>query len=278
MLLSIFKNEFLEVLKPLYGVEEALSLFYLSTEEVLGLSKVDIALDPNHKLMGEQKTLLTAYKERLETWEPIQYIIGKTAFYGSDFKVTSDTLIPRPETEALVDWMVEDLKAEEIKILDVGTGTGCIAISLAKHLPKAKVYAMDVSKKALAIAKENAALNNVKIECIEQDVLALEGFTDSFDVIVSNPPYVRNVEKKEMRPNVLDFEPDLALFVEDEDPLIFYKKIAQLCASAMPKKLYFEINEYLGKEMLEMLSELEGRAIEIKQDFRGKERMLKVKF
>lgn len=278
MLLSIFKNEFLEVLKPLYGVEEALSLFYLSTEEVLGLSKVDIALDPNHKLMGKQKTLLTAYKERLETWEPIQYIIGKTAFYGSDFKVTSDTLIPRPETEALVDWMVEDLKAEEIKILDVGTGTGCIAISLAKHLPKAKVYAMDVSKKALAIAKENAALNNVKIECIEQDVLALEGFTDSFDVIVSNPPYVRNAEKKEMRPNVLDFEPDLALFVEDEDPLIFYKKIAQLCASAMPKKLYFEINEYLGKEMLEMLSELEGRAIEIKQDFRGKERMLKVKF
>ncbi len=278
MLLSNIKNEFLKVLKPLYGVEEALSLFYYSTEELLGLTKIDLALNPNYHLSGTEMTLLNSYKERLENWEPIQYIIGKTEFYGLNYKVTSDTLIPRPETEALVDWIVEDLQGKQIKILDIGTGSGCIAISLAKHLPSATVFAMDISKDALEVAKYNATSNGVDIHFIEQDVLAKEDFEDFFDVVVSNPPYVRNVEKQEMRSNVLDYEPGLALFVEDHDPLIFYKKIAELCASSSPKQLYFEINEFLGVEMKEMLQALGGRSIEIRRDFRDKERMLKVNF
>ncbi len=278
MLLSAIKHQFLEVLKPLYGAEEALSLFYLSTEELLGMGKIDIALNPNQQLSADQTTLLNAYKERLENWEPIQYIIGKTYFYGSDFRVTPNTLIPRPETEALVDWMVNDLQGEKATILDIGTGTGCIAISLAKHLPEAKVHALDVSEKALQVAKENAKSNEIQVEFIQQDILGTAILPGQFDVVVSNPPYVRNQEKLEMRPNVLEYEPGTALFVSDHDPLLFYKKIAQLCIQNTTKQLYFEINEYLGEEMRKMLQDLGGKDIEIKEDFRGKQRMLKVNF
>lgn len=278
MFISQYKIEFTEVLKPLYGFEEALSLFYLSAAELLGLTKVDIALNPNYTLSGEQLTLFNTYKERLENWEPIQYIIGNTHFYGSNFTVTKNTLIPRPETEALVDWMVEELADKEINILDIGTGSGCIAISLAKHLPKANVYAMDISENTLKVAQQNASNNKVKVQFILQDILALKSFMASFDVVVSNPPYVRDLEKKEMRSNVLDYEPKIALFVNDNNPLIFYKKIAELCANSTTQQLYFEINEYLAKEMNEMLIDLGGEQIVIRKDFKGKERMLKVNF
>lgn len=278
MLISQYKFEFLKVLNPLYGVDEALSLFYLSVEEVLGSTKIDVALNPNLKLTSVQQTLLNSYKERLENWEPIQYIIGKTNFYGSHFTVTSDTLIPRPETEALAEWLINDLADKKLTILDIGTGTGCIAISLAKHLPKAKVYAMDVCVKALKVAKKNAKDNDVEVRFLKQDILTLENFVEFFDVVVSNPPYVRNQEKKQMRPNVLDYEPDLALFVKDEDPLVFYRKIAELCANSSPKQLYFEINEFLGEEMKQLLESIGGTSIKIRKDFRNKERMLKVNF
>ncbi len=273
-----YKNQFLTALKPLYGVDEALSLFYISTEEVLGLGKIDIAMNPNFVLDSTQETLLNSYKERLENWEPIQYIIGETNFYGLDFKVTRDTLIPRPETEALVDWLVHDLEGKEVSILDLGTGSGCIAISLAKYLPNAKMCAMDFSEKALAIAKQNALKNGVKIEFIQQDILKLSAFETTFDIVVSNPPYVRNLEKEAMRPNVLDYEPDSALFVSDKDPFIFYRKIAELCSKSTPKQLYFEINEYLGEEMKSLVEQLGGTEVELKEDFRGKQRMLKVNF
>ena len=182
--------------------------------------------------------------------EPIQYILGETEFYGLPFKVTPDTLIPRPETEELVDWISSEIDKEsltkEINILDIGTGTGCIAISLAKNLSNVNVFAMDVSEKALKIAQYNAKKNKVTIEFLEKDVLQLAKLPTQFDVIVSNPPYVRNLEKKEINPNVLENEPHLALFVDNQNPLIFYDTISDFALQNLIPGgfLFFEMNEY----------------------------------
>ena len=284
MKLKDLKQLFINSLKDIYPSEEVQSFFNLLANKHLGLSRIEIAIQPD-KIVSEVKVL--EFKKaisRLENFEPIQYIIGGTEFFGLPFLVNKDVLIPRPETEELVSWIINDSKNKLANILDVGTGSGCIAISLANKLKNATVSAIDISDKALSIAKQNALLNKVNVNFMSVDVLKFEkseqliSHLDSkYDVIVSNPPYVRMLEKELMQPNVIEHEPDIALFVEDEDPLLFYRKISQLSKQYLKQDgvLYFEINEYLSKEMKVMLDSEGFKNIEIKKDIFEKDRMIK---
>jgi len=217
----------------------------------------------------------------LKKQKPIQYILGETAFYGMRFTVNGDTLIPRPETEELVELIIKEKAKDKrqqarVKILDIGTGSGCIAISLAKNITNAQVFAIDVSAKALVIAKKNAQLNTVNVTFIQKNILETADLEQQFDIIVSNPPYVRMLEKAEINPNVLQYEPHLALFVEDNDALLFYRKIAELAKINLSENgsLYFEINQYLGKETVELLMNLGFKNIELRKDIYGNNRMI----
>jgi release factor glutamine methyltransferase len=280
--LKELKTYFISSIKNLYPSEEVLSFFNLLADKQLGLSRIEIALQPEKEISKVEKLEFDKAISRLENFEPIQYILGDTEFFGLPFRVDNNVLIPRPETEELVDWIVDKTQNNEATIIDIGTGSGCISISLAKHLPKTKVYGLDVSADALQVAKQNAELNKVDVTFVKADVLDENSwemiFKDvKFDTIVSNPPYVRVLEKKLMKPNVVKHEPDIALFVEDEDPLLFYRKIAQLSKIYLKPEgaLYFEINEYLSKEMKEML-EFEGfKGVEIRKDIFKKDRMIK---
>ena len=279
---EFFQNE----LAGLYNVEEIDSFFYILIEFYLGLKRISLVLKPeltySKKVMEPILTALEDLKKEI----PIQYILGETAFFGLPFKVNSHVLIPRPETEELVDWILNIEKSESInnglKILDIGTGSGCIAVSLAKNLIHAQVYALDVSHDALEVAKRNAVLNNVSVEFIQVNMLQPETWNTEFknlrfDIIVSNPPYVRELEKAQMKSNVVNNEPHLALFVKNEDPLIFYKAITQYAVDNLTAKghLFFEINEYLGKQMRLLLKSFDFNAIELKQDIFKKDRMIK---
>ncbi len=282
--LKDLKQLFINSLKDIYPSEEVQSFFNLLANKHLCLSRIEIAIQPD-KIVSEVKVL--EFKKgisRLEKFEPIQYIIGDTEFFGLPFLVNKDVLIPRPETEELVSWIINDSKNKLANILDVGTGSGCIAISLANKLKNATVSAIDISDKALSIAKQNASLNKVNVNFMSVDVLKFEkseqliSHLDSkYDVIVSNPPYVRMLEKELMQPNVIEHEPNIALFVEDEDPLLFYRKISQLSKQYLKQDgvLYFEINEYLSKEMKVMLDSEGFKNIEIKNDIFEKDRMIK---
>ncbi|MEG0852083.1 MAG: peptide chain release factor N(5)-glutamine methyltransferase, partial [Flavobacterium sp.] len=212
--------------------------------------------------------------------EPIQYITQQANFFGYDFKVSPATLIPRPETEELVDWVLTEMKKQPKKkwhVLDIGTGTGCIPITIKKEFPLAIVSAIDISVEALQIAQENAENLQADVTFIQQDILQTE-YLDAYDIIISNPPYVRNLEKAEINENVLQHEPHLALFVDDNDPLIFYRKITQLAYKSLNENgmLFFEINQYLGNEMKEMVSEY-FNSIELKKDFIQNDRMMMLK-
>ena len=276
MLLKEYRTYFIEKLTPLYDVMEAESFFAIALEELKGWKRVDVALNPDAKLSDEEVSKWDAVLGEMELLKPIQYIFGHTYFYGLDFEVNENTLIPRPETEELVEWIIHESKNRgQVKILDIGTGSGCIAISLAKNLPDAQVFAIDVSDEALAVAKINAARNNVNVTFIQQDILAAQTLPEQFDIIVSNPPYVRNLEKAEIKQNVLDYEPHLALFVDDNDALIFYRKIALLAKANLPQngKLYFEINQYLGKETLKMVEDLGFNNVVLRKDIYGNNRM-----
>lgn len=280
MLVKEFKARFDSELSELFPQTEINSFFYLLIEHVLGLQRVDLILDNDRSIPIEKKQELQDALHRLKAQEPIQYILQETEFYGLSFKITKDTLIPRPETEELVDWILSDYKnTDTISILEIGTGSGCIPISIAKHLPQAKVSSIDISEKALQIATKNAVTNKVSIEFILQDILTTETLSHAYDIIVSNPPYVRELEKIEIKPNVLDYEPHLALFVENTNPLIFYSKIANLAKKYLKKNgaLYFEINQYLGKETTEMLTK-EGFTTVLKKDIFGNDRMTKSSF
>lgn len=271
------QTEFLSRLDPIYDRSELDSFFAICLENIEGLSRFDLMLNKDL----ETKDIIR-WEEvicDLEDEKPIQYIFGHTHFYGLIFKVDENVLIPRSETEELVDWVLNSIVEREnpIKILDIGTGSGCIAISLAKHLPNAKVFAMDVSKKALEIAFRNAQLNEVEISLIEADVLSLDKLEDSFDIIVSNPPYVRNLEKKEIKYNVLGYEPHLALFVNDDNALVFYDKIASLACSELVSggMLFFEINQYLGMETLALVDSKNFEKSELKKDMLQNDRMIR---
>ncbi len=288
MTIETLKIHFTEKLDGIYPSEEVESFFFLLVENFLKLSKVDTVLQKQDEVSEAIQKQFKSVIKRLQTHEPIQYILGSTEFYGLNFKVTPATLIPRPETEELVDWIIREsispskgvrgmFRKPPLQLLDIGTGSGCIAISLANNLPNAEVSAIDISEDALKVALENALYNKVAVNFIQQDILKSENLPQKYDVIVSNPPYVRNSEKERMQKNVLDFEPPSALFVEDNNPLLFYSKIIQLAKNYLNPKgfLFFEINEYLSEEVIQLLESESFINIELKKDFFGKDRMIK---
>ncbi|GAB3725506.1 peptide chain release factor N(5)-glutamine methyltransferase [Flavobacterium koreense] len=280
MLLKSYKSTFLQELSPLYDEKEIESFFYIVLESFHNKKRIDLALNPEMEMDTVQLLRWESVLSDLKKEKPIQYILGETEFYGLPFLVNENTLIPRPETEELVEWILQSAKYEEqstkLNVLDIGTGSGCIAISLAKNLPNAQVAAIDVSEKALATAHKNAEINKVEVNFILKNILETESLDEKYDIIVSNPPYVRNLEKQEIKPNVLEYEPHLALFVEDNDALLFYRKIAELAKKNLSEngKLYFEINQYLGKETVELLEEMGFKNIVLKNDIYGNDRMI----
>lgn len=284
MLLKQYKNHFFEALKSVHDVNEIESFFFILIEYFHNLKRIDLALNPDFEISDEEVLKWEAIISDLKTEKPIQYSIGETWFYDSKFYVNEHTLIPRPETEELVDWIIKTHKSKDkidkLAVLDIGTGTGCIPISLKKNIPQAEVFAIDVSEEALKIAHKNAETNRVVVNFILQNILETEDLNQNFDVIVSNPPYVRNLEKQEIKKNVLEFEPHLALFVEDTDALLFYRKIAQLALKNLTANglLFFEINQYLGKETVELLETLGFKNVELKKDIYGNDRMIKCTF
>ena len=280
MLAKDYRNNFIEKLLPLYDVLESESFFYIILEDFHQMKRIDLALNPTFVFSEEEVAKWNSVLEKLQKEIPIQYILGNAHFYGLEFEVNENTLIPRPETEELVEWIIKNNSKiegfKDLKILDIGTGSGCIAISLAKNLPHAKVFAIDVSEKALETAKRNALKNDANVTFLFKNILETEDLEQQFDIIVSNPPYVRNLEKEEIKKNVLDYEPHLALFVEDNDALIFYRKISELAQKNLTEngQLYFEINQYLGTEMIYLLEAKKFATIELRKDIYENDRMI----
>ena len=276
MQIKSYHHQFKEVLGPIYDEREAEQMFYISLEEIEGKTRVNYLMNPDMLATKQQvwEDTLTALLQE----QPIQYVFGRAYFYGLTFAVTPATLIPRPETEELVEWIINSVdRTMPLRILDIGTGSGCIGITLAKELPFSSVTLMDVSEEALLIAQRNAVTNGVQVKTRLSDVLALNTLGQQYDVIVSNPPYVRQLEKVEMRKNVLGHEPHLALFVPDEDPLIFYRKIAELAKDSLYKDglLFYEINQYLGNETVTLLEHLGYCNQVLRKDLFGNDRMVK---
>ena len=271
--INYIKNE----LKSIYPSREIESISYILLEHILKYSKIEIRLNRSNHIEQAHLDKIRECVEELKSHKPIQYVIGETEFYELRFKVNPYTLIPRPETEELVHTIIGENTQDKLRVLDIGTGSGCIPISLAKNLNQAKVYTTDISSEAIETAKENATINNVEVEFYNRDILKWTDFAwGEFDIIVSNPPYVMESEKEKMEKNVLDHEPHLALFVADIDPLLFYRTIADFALSHLRKdgKLYFEINESLGNDMVELLDAKGFSEIRLIKDINGKNRML----
>jgi len=263
-------------LSGLYHENEITSFIKIIFFDIFSLDSIQMIAKEDEILSENKSVVLKDIISRLENYEPLQYIIGHTEFYGLYFRVNKDVLIPRPETEELVDLIIkENSGTKKTKILDIGTGSGCIAITLAKNLHNSTVFALDVSDDVLRAAEINAFNNSVQITFIQGDILINidELREEKFDIIVSNPPYVRISEMQQMDLNVLDWEPELALFVDDNDPLVFYKAIAEFSKEHLNKtgKLYFEINEAFGKEIEQLLSK-NFENIQILKDLNGKDR------
>lgn len=265
-------------LKNFYPENEIISLAYIILEELLNTSKAKIISNMDQIVSMETNQNINHIISQLKLFKPIQYILGKADFYNLHFYLSENVLIPRPETEELVDWIIKENPRFVKKILDIGTGSGCIAISLAKNLPAATVSASDISDDALSITRKNSKLNHVNLQIFKLDILDKDlSLNEKFDIIVSNPPYVTEKEKSLMHPNVLNFEPQLALFVSDENPLIFYRSIINFSLKHLNPggKIYFEINENYGKEMAMLLEELNFQDICLKKDINGKDRMIR---
>lgn len=263
-------------LKGLYPSTEISAFWEISATHFLQKSRLDCALQPTEKIPAEKIRPLEKAIERLQKNEPIQYITEKAFFDGRPFKVNKNTLIPRPETAELVRWICDDFTGKKPKILDIGTGSGCIAVSLAEKIKRTTVTTLDHCKNALEIAQENARFYGVDIAFEKADIFQVEKL-EQYDVIVSNPPYVCNREKTAMQKNVLQYEPQTALFVPDENPLCFYEKIATLAKKNLTKKgaLYVEINENFGAAMVKMLRAKGFKNITLRKDIFGKARMVR---
>ncbi len=307
MLLKDIKAIYHKELDAHYAKEEVTSFFYLLVEHYLGWERFVLTIRPDIVVSKEQEQPFFEALSALRLHRPIQYIIGSTQFMDLDFFLNENVLIPRPETEELVRWVLEDVastspilgnqvtdklevglsaidlnqnsNAGELRLLDIGTGSGCIAVSLAKSLPRAEVHALDVSIAALELAERNAKEHRVDIKFTQADIAHLESLGRPFDIIISNPPYVRELEKAEMHKNVLDYEPALALFVSNEHPLVFYEHIVRFsCKNLIPGgSLYLEINQYLVKETRLLLEKHNFTDIELRKDMFGNDRMLKAK-
>ena len=285
-----FRDYFNNTLIKLYPISEIDTFLFLLLEEYLNFKRIDVVLKSNFEISPEDLILLKSSTKLLEQEIPIQYILGKTEFYGFPFILNEHVLIPRPETEELITSILEKVlktktfhtnaKEKQLKILDIGTGSGCIPISLKKSLPFAEITAIDVSNEALTIAKKNTVLNKVDINLTQQDILKTTSLNQLYDIIVSNPPYVRESEKKEIKNNVLNNEPHMALFVKDNNPLVFYNKIAELAKNHLTKNgtLFFEINQCLGKETVELIKLKGFNKIQLKKDIFGRDRIIIASF
>ena len=277
--MQVAKKLITQSLSTLYSKEEIESITKLIFEKVLGLTRLQVYLNQHETISATNLAQIKEIVSRLTHFEPIQYILGETEFYGLKFIVNRSVLIPRPETEELVEWIVLDYQNLSPKILDIGTGSGCIPISLLKTLPDSSAEGWDISNEALEVAKKNATLNQVDIDFFYADVLnsVFPDHQKQYDIIVSNPPYVTQSEQSQMFKNVTDYEPGLALFVPDSDPLIFYRKIADIAISLLKSdgKLYFEINEMFGNKVVELLESKGFINIVLKKDINGKDRMVK---
>jgi len=288
MLLKEIKDVFQKELRDLYPKEEIDSLFYRCVEHYLGMGRFVLVLRPQINLEKGEEAPFFAALAQLRQERPIQYIFGEAQFMGLDLKVNENVLIPRPETEELVQWILDDLKARgrptgsSIRILDMGTGSGCMAIALAKNLPLARLTALDISPGALEVARENATRHGVDIDFREGDILqsgaGIPG-EGPFDILVSNPPYVREMEKPWIKGNVKLHEPGIALFVPDQDPLLFYRAIARFAQVGLGANglIYLEINQYLGEGSKSLLQEHNFSEIELRKDLFGNDRMVKGK-
>ena len=269
-------------LKGEYSESEIHVLGMLILEKLTGFSRIWLLIHKELKLNDEQNIIASQYLERLKNHEPIQYILGETEFYGLKFKVNPSVLIPRPETEELVEWVKPPhppkggFLSGTPTLLDVGTGSGCIAVALKKKYPSATVSAIDISAEALKVASENAALNQVDVEFIQDDILHPAATDRKWDVIVSNPPYIPASEQRYLHKNVTDFEPHLALFVQDNDPLIFYRKIAEFALSHLTAggRLYVEIHQSLGRQCCQLLESMGFQSVELRKDLSGNDRMI----
>lgn len=287
------QNSFKYIMQQLFGLyseNEIRNCWLLIMEELTGYTRTQILINKNSILSEEQNEKMQTIATRLQQGEPIQYILGKTEFYSLPFELTKNVLIPRPETEELVDWVLKDNPDFTGNLLDIATGSGCIATALAKHFTKATISAIDISEKALDVAKKNATNNAVNIDFKKMDILKGGGEKEMhyasnptkacYDIIISNPPYICEQEKEYMHNNVLNYEPHLALFVPDNDALLFYKRITLFACKNLVSggKLYFEINQRFGKEVVKLLEEAGFKAICLRKDISGKDRMIKATF
>lgn len=272
---TVYQN-FISTLTPLYGEGEATSIARIVFEDAFQIKR---PADESFSITDFEK--LQAIQQRLLNHEPVQYILGEADFYGLKFKVNKNVLIPRPETEELVYWIIETARQDgrSLSILDIGTGSGCIPITLKTELPTCRIFACDISAKALEMAQKNAVLNDVEVDFFQLDILDKRGWgnIENFDIIVSNPPYIPYSERALMPENVLKFEPDLALFVEEDEPLIFYKTITEFFLEKSHKsgQLFFEMNEYNAKEVARLLTDNNLKSVQINQDLQGKDRMIR---
>lgn len=274
------KQEFYKKLASIYTSEEAKTLYYIILQHMLDAPLSLALVKEMEGLSAQHEKRFEEITKRLMTHEPIQYILGECEFRSEPWIVTPDVLIPRPETSELIDWICDDWAEKKGEAIDIGTGSGCIAISLKNSLPLINMHATDISDKALTIAKKNAERKNATISFVHDNILESHLTPQKeFDFIVSNPPYIMNKEKSDMEATVLNFEPHTALFVSDEDPLIFYREIAKFGKKYLKKGgyLYFEINALLGKECIKMLEEIGYSDILLKKDEYQKERMIRCK-
>ena len=265
-------------LQGLYPETEIKSFSYLIIEKLTGFSRTEVYVNKNTLFSNEQHQVIESFIEKLKNFVPIQYILGETEFYGLPFYVNESVLIPRPETEELVDWIQkENYRTAKLNILDIGTGSGCIAIALKHEFTNSTVDAFDISEKALDTAQQNAARNKLEVNFKVVDILNAPAFSKKWDIIVSNPPYITENEMDTILPNVLDHEPHLALFVPDNDPLLFYRKIALFAQQYLTPagKLYVEINRQAGNQTLELLTGMGFRDVELRKDISGNDRMVK---
>ena len=267
-IIPYFKKE----LCPVFEEREVVSWAYLTIEHILNYNRSECILNTNKYLKNDIVKKIHEIINQLRVNKPLQYILNEAYFYGLKLKVNTDTLIPRQETESLIEWILQDRFNSAI---DIGTGSGCIAIALAKN-SDADISAIDVSHSSIDIARYNASLNDVKVDFIQQDIFNINSFPKT-DVIVSNPPYILNSEKKYLKANVIKYEPHLALFVSDQKPLIFYQHIINIAVNSLLKKgrLFFEINENYADEIIDLLIAFNFVDIELKKDINEKDRMIK---
>ncbi len=277
---SQIKKIFHQQLKEIYIENEIDSLFFIALEYVTSISKIEYILQKEEEISEEKLIELKFILEELTKNKPIQYITKNAYFYGLNFYVNDKVLIPRQETNELVDWVLMSVThSKPIKILDIGTGSGCIAITLKKNLPLSEVFAIDISNEAIQVAQKNANNNQVEINFLQKNILEINDLKSNFDIIISNPPYVRELEKLEMAPNVLDNEPHLALFVPDNNPLLFYEKITEIALKNLTEDgmLFFEINQYLSAETKKMIENKGFKNVTLRKDLQENYRMILAK-